>query len=347
LKGLFIGIDRYRAPITRLSCAKADALALSSLFQDNLEGEITALLDDKATLEAIRAALVGFQSVRPDDLVVISFSGHGTEDHRLVPIDVDPVKLAETCLSLQELAELLDAIPSKHLWVILDCCFSGGFGGARVFAPVSRRDVDEDRSLLAGLVRGQGRVVLTASGAGEPALETAEFGHGLLTYHLVEALQGRGKLSGEDPIRLLSLFDYVTTHVIATADRLGEVQTPTVYGSLEGAPALPVLKPKDLFAAAFPSRVRPSVTQEWSSLKPYGLPEPVLDAWTAAMPGLNPLQQRAINEFGVLDGRSLLVAATTAAGKTMIGRTGCCSGCGFWSEGRVFAPPQSAGERQV
>jgi len=37
------------------------------------------------------------------------------------------------------------------------------------------------------------------------------------------------------------------------------------------------------------------------------------------MPGLNSLQQRAVNEFGVLDGKSLLVVAPTASGKTMIG----------------------------
>ena len=37
------------------------------------------------------------------------------------------------------------------------------------------------------------------------------------------------------------------------------------------------------------------------------------------MPGLNQLQLKAINEFGVLDGKSLLVVAPTSSGKTMIG----------------------------
>ncbi|MDQ6946131.1 MAG: DEAD/DEAH box helicase [Actinomycetota bacterium] len=37
------------------------------------------------------------------------------------------------------------------------------------------------------------------------------------------------------------------------------------------------------------------------------------------MPGLNTLQQDAINQYGALDGQSLLVVAPTGAGKTMIG----------------------------
>lgn len=319
LRGLFIGIDKYTAPINRLSCARADAIALSSLFRDNSDGRVELLADADATRQRILDALKDFQHASEDDLVVVSFSGHGTDDHRLVPVDAMADDLASTCISLDDLAAYLDAIPSKQLVVVLDCCFSGGFGGARVFVQSSARSPIEDREAVERLIRGDGRVVLTASGKGEPALETQQYGHGLLTYHLLEALQGPGDLTGADAIPLFVLLDYVTTHVLDSAKLLGEVQTPTLYGSVEGAPALPRLTPGASYAAAFPSRVRPPATEAWDSLLPYGFSQAVIDRWSATMPGLNQLQLAAINDFGVLDGKSLLVVAPTSSGKTMIG----------------------------
>jgi helicase len=319
LRSLFIGIDRYRAPINRLSCARADAVALSSLFRDNSAGEIEVLVDADATRQNIVDALKGLEGASEDDLVIVSFAGHGTEDHRLLPVDADADDLVGTCISLDELAAYLDAIPSKQLVVILDCCFAGGFGGARVFAPTGVRAPMEDRQIIERLIRGDGRVVLTASSKSEPALETQEFGHGLFTHHLLEALQGSGDLASSDLIPLFALLDYVTTHVVDSAKLLGEVQTPTLYGSVDGAPALPKLTPGPSYAAAFPSRVRLPATEAWDSLLPYGISQAVIDRWAGSMTGLNQLQLRSINEFGVLDGKSLLVVAPTSSGKTMIG----------------------------
>jgi helicase len=319
LHGLFIGIDRYSAPVTRLSCARADAVALAALFEDSLGGKVTSLIDHDATLTAIRGALANLNAVGEDDLVVVSFSGHGTEDHRLVPVDVDATDLSGTCFGLEDLARCLDDIPSKNLLVFLDCCFSGGFGGARVFAPSSTRRLLEDRSSVEALVRGEGRVVLTASAAGEPALETMELGHGLLTHHLLLGLQGSDGLAKENRVQLLDLFNYVMRSVVDAASRLREVQTPTLYGSVEGVPAIATLSPGIRYASAFPDRVRTRVTDQWPSLAAHGFPEEALDAWARHMPGPNALQQQALNDHGVLDGRSLLVVAPTAAGKTMIG----------------------------
>ena len=319
LRGLFIGIDRYASPVTRLSCAAADAIALASLFADTHVGEVTQLLNGEASAAGIRAALTALQAAVEDDVIVISFSGHGTESHELVPVDVDVDDLAGSCITLGELAGLLDKIPSKHLVVILDCCFSGGFGGGRVFAPTQTRSMLEDRTELEGLARGSGRVVITASGAGEPALETSEFGHGLLSHYLIQGLQGKDGVGRDGRIPLTDLFTYVMKGVLDAADCMREVQTPTLYGSIEGAPSLQQLVPGAAYGAAFPSRVRPAATAEWSSLVPYGVRQQYVDLWAAEMPGLNDLQLEAINDHGLLDGASCLVVAPTGAGKTMIG----------------------------
>lgn len=317
--GVFIGIDRYQAPVRRLSYCTTDALTLSTLFLDTYDGDVKTLLDSAATREAITTALEDLSSVNEDDLVVVSFSGHGTRDHRLVPSDVDTSNLLETCVSLDEVAQRLDAIPARNLIVVLDCCFSGGFGGARVFAPEDTRDPLEDRSEVVSLARGSSRIVLTASGAGEPALESADYGHGLFTYYLVDALQGGGGISSNGQVSVGTLMQQVLQRVQDAAERMREVQRPTVYGSVEGAPSLRVLVPGASYAAAFPHLVRSPVTADWFSLSEYGISHSTIQRWAQVMPGLNELQLAAVNDHGVLDGRSLLVVAPTGAGKTLVG----------------------------
>lgn len=338
-RGLFIGVDRYQTPINRLSCAKADAVALGSLFQDSAAGAVDLLLDADATKANIEAALDRLKSASPDDLVVVAFSGHGTDDHRLVPVDADAHDMLSSCIALDDLAKHLDSISSKQLMVVLDCCFAGGFGGARVFTPSAARSPVEDRTMLEGLVRGDGRVVLTASGKGEPALETLRYGHGLFTYHLLEALQGVGDLASADQIPLYDLLGHVMTSVVDSAKLLGEVQTPTIYGSIEGAPTLPRLTPGENYARAFPDRVRAPATAAWDSLLSYGFNQKIIDRWATAMPGgLNDLQLRAINDFGVLDGKSLLVVAPTSSGKTMIGELAAVREAGLAGRAVMLLP---------
>lgn len=117
----------------------------------------------------------------------------------------------------------------------------------------------------------------------------------------------------------MKVIEYVIRAVQADAAQLGHTQTPTLRGQLDGAPLWPILAPGTRYHALFPDTARPPVTAELSSLKPYGFPSDVLDAWSGSIPGLNELQQAAINDFGLLDGDNLVVTAPTSSGKTMVG----------------------------
>jgi helicase len=59
------------------------------------------LVDLDATRDAVVAALVELQTrSTPEDVVVISFSGHGSTTHDLVTHDADPDNLPLTSLPL-------------------------------------------------------------------------------------------------------------------------------------------------------------------------------------------------------------------------------------------------------
>jgi hypothetical protein len=140
-KGLFIGIDRYASTeINWLSCASPDAIALHALFTDTLGGETKLLTDEQATVAAIGEQFGQLAACSPDDVVVIAFSGQGTETHELVGHDTDPYDLAGTTIPLTMLGEW-SRIPSRRLLIVLDCCFSGGMGAKALHVEGVLRDI--------------------------------------------------------------------------------------------------------------------------------------------------------------------------------------------------------------
>ena len=318
-KGLFIGIDRYASPgVNWLSCARRDATALRALFADTLGGETELLVDEEATAEVIRNHLERLAESGADELVVVAFSGHGTETHELVAYDTDPADLPGTTLPLDTLGELCTRIPARRLLVILDCCFSGGMGAKAIQVDAVPRDILSVAAKLDRIV-GNGRVVLTASDATQKAWEDPRRGHGFLTLHLLEALQGPEEIREGDRIGVLRVLDHVVRKVTDAARRIRREQHPNIRGSFDGEFTWPVFAPGPLWRAAFPDRGQPVATADLASLGAFGFPAEIIRAWAGEIPALNPLQLDAINEFGVLRGEHIVASAPTSSGKTMLG----------------------------
>ena len=319
LRGLFVGVDRYASPlISELRCAERDARALHALFADTLGGDPELLCGASATRGHIERRLDALAGCDANDVVVLSFSGHGTDTHQLVTHDADLTDLAGTCISLDRLTELFAAIPARRLVCVLDCCFSGGMGAKVLHAPERPRSPASAEGLIDRMA-GDGRIVLTASAPDEEAWENLQLGHGLLTHYLLQGLQGAEEVRSSGQVSVLRLLEWVTGRVIDDAAGKGHGQHPAVRGTIEGEYTWPIFTPGERYAAAFPERARQPATRDVSSLRSFGLPDSTLDAWAAAIPALNALQIAAVNDFGVLDGEHLLVSAPTSSGKTLIG----------------------------
>ncbi|MGH3941653.1 MAG: DEAD/DEAH box helicase [Pseudonocardiaceae bacterium] len=323
--GLFVGINTYESSdIDNLVSAVRDATALHALFTDNLGGDCTLLADADATSQRIRAELARLcTSSVENDTVVIVFSGHGSTTHELMTYDADLYNLAVTGLPLSELTELVSAIPARHLLVVLDCCFSGGAGAKVLNAPLiprGSRGLPLSTEALLINMAGTGRLILTASAADEEAWEDLRLGHGLLTYHLLKALLGTENIATNGRISLFDLLKYVTQRVVSSASSgFSARQHPTLRGRWDGEVIWPTFVPGPRYNALYPPTTKSPVTAGIRSLAAHGLSEPVLEAWAANLPGLNSLQQDAINEAGLLRGENILVMAPTSSGKTMIG----------------------------
>lgn len=325
-KGLFIGIDRYAsAEINWLSCARRDAMALYGLFMDTLGGEGTLLTDSEATVPAIRDAFEQLTQSDPDDVVVFTFSGHGTETHELVAHDTEIDDLASTTIPLTTLGEWCSRIPSRRLLIVLDCCFSGGMGAKALQVEGIARDIQSVEGKL-NQISGEGRVILTASGPTQRAWESPRVGHGFLTLHLLEALRGPEEIRDGGRIGVLRLLDYVVRRVADAARQIRREQSPTVRGSFDGEFTWPVFSPGEIYRATFPEMVQPVATAEIASLAHFGFPQAVIEAWAAGIPRLNQLQLDAINEYGLLRGEHVIASAPTSSGKTMLGELAAVRG---------------------
>ena len=134
---LHVGVSAYTA-WNSLNNATRDAKKLAERFRGVLKFDETRLvLDADATKDGIRSAIQELTACDEDDLIVITFSGHGTplqmangdDEGYLVPVDAPaPIALTNVSefVSMAELSTWADGwLRARHVVFLLDCCFSG------------------------------------------------------------------------------------------------------------------------------------------------------------------------------------------------------------------------------
>ena len=179
---------------------------------------VTPLLDGQATLEAIRRALGSLAGrAKPDDTVIIFFSGHGARvgdpanpDSALIPVDCDPADISATVLPEVEFSAALARIKVRRLVVLIDACHSGAVGSFKAPGEASTLDLGFSEKSLGRLAQGAGRVLIASSRASETSLILPGAKNSLFTEHLLGALCGGARTSGDGLIRVFEVFNYIS-----------------------------------------------------------------------------------------------------------------------------------------
>ncbi|MFC8076217.1 DEAD/DEAH box helicase [Streptomyces sp. NPDC057307] len=324
--GLFVGIDYYESDFRSLRFAKRDAAALCALFDDNLEGRTTLLLDSDATKERLVAELRYLAEVSTDeDFVVIAFSGHGVPGGALATYDVSPDDPSKGSLPLDGLAELIRRIPARALLLVLDCCFSGH--AADKVLHIAREDFTSRNGAVSATqrmeeLRKDGYFVIAAAGRDQEAFEEQSVRHGLLSYYLIRGLLGHPDAVDGGEVHIFKLAHYVSKSVSSHGRRMSrDAQKPVLGVSSSNFSLRVFVRGARYLSTDDAARPLPA-TADLSSLKPYGIPPSVLEAWGGSLGKLNRLQVDAINEGALLEDMNVLVSAPTATGKTMVGELG-------------------------
>lgn len=238
LYALVTGVSDYADDSLDLKYAAADAREIGRAMTSaaaNLLGpdrvDVRVLVDAEVTRAAIDAELARIrESATASDIVVVYLCGHGDtitarEDgetreeyayllHDVVPPEYD----AATTLSDRDLQRFLTEIQALKQVVMLDTCYSG-----RVVENLAApRDVPEstERSLRS-LSTATGTFVLSGSAADAVSFEATPFGHGLLTYSVLESL-----VIDDDDMQVLDTIQYAQEKVPFYAKGIGGVQKP-------------------------------------------------------------------------------------------------------------------------
>lgn len=334
----FVGVHKHLdAGIRDLPGAEQDATALWALFCDaipGLEASSNLLLNQDATSEKVRQAMTdSLDTAGPEDTVIFTFSGHGSRDHRFAFHDTERARLEDTTIPMEELSALFKRSKAKNILCILDCCFSGD-APARVLedSPVARSGLAHLDSLA-----GKGRVLIAASREDQPSYELPGKNHGIFTGALIDVLlQAGAELSVNEAM------DKVMDLVRAESQKAGVTQTPVSLGQIEGGFKLPAFKIGDVYSRMFPSVVGIKISHGLSDLVKFAIPQTAIDAWADRFnDGLNGLQLAAVNDYRVLDNKSLLVVAPTSSGKTFIGELAAIRGAQIGRKS-VFLLPYKA-----
>ena len=255
-----IGIGEYEKrsiPALRYATRDADAIYQFLTTQGGYPKENVLLLTDaspqKPTLLNIKRALGDFLPRRAgrDDMVLIYFAGHGAPEidaggteadglsKYLIPRDGDPESLYTTALPMDEIQRIFARVQAERIVMLLDTCYSGNAGG-RTFARATVRASGLNDQFLERLTRSRGRVIITASGPNEVALEMPNLRHGLFTYHVLEGLKGKADRNDDGIVTVSELYEYVEGQVDTAARRAGGRQRPLMKGEIEGT--LPLSK---------------------------------------------------------------------------------------------------------
>jgi uncharacterized caspase-like protein len=217
---LIIGNNKYDDPkLAQLKTPAADSQALAKVLSDKNIGyfdEVTPLVNK--TEPEIRRAISSFlTNKKPDDLVLVYFSGHGVLDDRgrlfLSLKDTQTALLKATAIPSRFISDEMDSCRSKRQILILDCCHSGAF---------ARGTKGEQKAVTEATFEGSGygRVVMTASDSTQYALEgdqvIKQTDLSLFTHFLLEGLKtGEADTDNDGHISLDEWYDYTYTKVIS------------------------------------------------------------------------------------------------------------------------------------
>ncbi|MEM6379748.1 MAG: caspase family protein, partial [Bacteroidota bacterium] len=223
------------ADVFCLTTTQNDSL---SMMQENIQWDFASKQQIEQSIKAIG------DSARPEDIVVLFLAGHGLSRHEEngskfyylnqgidseLMLD-DPVLRAKHTISSEEMTHWLKAIKAKKKILIIDACNAGRM--IEEMAVAQTRSVDPAQIRAFDRMKDRtGMYILSGSASDKVSYESTEFGHGLLTYALLNGMRGSATKKmpdGKQLIDVMRLFQFVVDEVPALANRIKGIQTPVL-----------------------------------------------------------------------------------------------------------------------
>ncbi|AKJ02295.1 peptidase C14 caspase catalytic subunit p20 [Archangium gephyra] len=221
---LLVGVSQFQDAQWRdLRYATKDAEDLGAALRDPARGHFDSVRvlsrPEETTRASILAALrqLRQEATRPDDVVVVYFSAHGTlsRDGRgelkryLVTTDASFRAIAQTALPMDELKSEFDQLPSRRRLMVLATCHSGS---GKSLLP------KELEAELAGIKAGfyarpleessRASMVFAACDWGETAREDEGLQNDIYTHFLIDGLNGAADRNSDGAVTATEAHDH-------------------------------------------------------------------------------------------------------------------------------------------
>lgn len=271
---LIVANDVYQNEgLSRLAAPGHDAEALESVLADPQIGRFEVKVIRNQPSEVIRREIGEFfADRRPDDFLLLHFSGHGLKDAAgflyFAGTDTLPTRLSSTAIPAEYVNQEMLGSRARQIALFLDCCYGGAFAKGAARRGTAADPVDMAGAFPAPVPDGRGRVVITASSSTEYAFEdsqlkrSGERSPSVFTGALVHALRSGEADTGQDGmVDVDELYEYVYARVKAATSH----QTPQKRADLHGrlvigwVPAALRLVPGEL-PDALVAQLRPQAT---------------------------------------------------------------------------------------
>jgi WD40 repeat protein/uncharacterized caspase-like protein len=235
-----------------------------SLYRLNTSGLPGTVLPTKDQFRQAFESIV--RQAESQDVLVIYLAGHGvarlgvadqyyflTKSARSTELPANDKDMLDATISSEELKDWCLKIKALKQVIILDTCAAGA-ARDELIKLASHRNLSPDQIRAMELLKDStGSHILMGSAADGASYEATRYGHGLLTYALLEGMHGEALDKG-DLVDVVTLFNFVSRQVVDLASGIGGIQQPLVssggqsfdIGLLSDSDkrAIPLLNPK-------------------------------------------------------------------------------------------------------
>lgn len=211
-----VGVSDYPGTRNDLRLPHNDAATMQWLYRENKQASTRLLMNEKATVANIQAAMQKmFSKATANDIVVLFFSGHG-------------VKGGFVCydgiLRYGDVSGIMSSCQSKSKMVFADACFSGA--------------IRDNSKVLSRYSSMNNNIMLFMScRSNEVSIETPLMTNGFFTYALQHGLRGGADKDRDKIITAKELFNYVSAKVKKESN---DRQHPVMWGKFPNS--MPVMK---------------------------------------------------------------------------------------------------------
>lgn len=205
-----VGISNYKE-IPDLGLPENDAKAIAELYKTKTKNVILITGRYATKAKIIKSIKDQFSRAKENDMIVLSFSGHGYPGG-ICPYDMS--SNPRSGITYSEIRKILKHSRAKRKIIFADACFSGGIRGYNSNANSSSY---KDSDVL----------LFLSSRTGEKSIESQFMANGFFTTYLLRGLRGGADTDYNRKITAKELFIFVSQGV---KERSEDKQHPVMWG---------------------------------------------------------------------------------------------------------------------